>query len=276
VSGFAPMASGGPLRLLRALLRLLGATVRRQMRFTLMLVGAGYGVMLESVRPNSWRRPVRIVYRDTLRQAVGGGLPSTLFVAALTGFGIVAQAVYWLNIVGMAEVTDSLLATVLVREIAPVLVGVILLGRSGMLALTQIGMLTMGGQLRTLQAEGIDPFLLFAMPRALAMTVSAFTLGIIFSLVSLSVGYAVCWVESIETMPVWTFLYNVVCAMKPQDYVGIPFKFLFSGYFLSLCCDLTGMDATREDDVASLMPRGFARGILVIMIINVALTVGLA
>ncbi|AQS87174.1 ABC transporter permease [Neoasaia chiangmaiensis NBRC 101099] len=265
------IAAGG-----RDFLRWLGGATRRQLRFTLMLVGAGWGVLKEAARPNSWRRTVRLEFREALRQATGGGLISTLFVAALTGFGIVAQAVYWLNIVGMAQTTDSLLATVLVREIAPVLVGVILLGRTGMLGLTQTGMLTLGGQMRALQSEGIDPFLMFVMPRTLAMTVSSFSLGILFSAVSLSVGYIVCWVESIETMPIWTFLYDVVCAMDPIDYLGIPLKFLFSGFFVSLSCCLTGMDATQDDSVATLLPRGFARGILVLMIINVALTVGVA
>ncbi|WP_029605798.1 MlaE family ABC transporter permease [Kozakia baliensis] len=260
----------------RSALRWIGIVTRRQLRFSLMLIGASWGVVREALRPNSWRRTVRHEFRVTLRQAVGGGLFSTLFTAALTGFGIVAQAVYWLGIAGMAESTDSLLATVLVREIAPVLVGVILLGRSGMLGLTQAGILAMGGELRSLEAQGIDPFLVLAVPRTLAVTVSSFTLGIMFSLASLSVGYAVCRGEHIISMPIWTFLYDIVGAMRPIDYLGIPLKLVLSGFFLSLTTLLTGLDATNEDDIGSLLPRGFARGIMVIMIVNVTLGVTIA
>lgn len=261
---------------IRAFLHGLGAMTRRQLRFSLMLVGVGWGVLREAIRPNSWRRSVRMEYRHSLRAAAGGGIVSTLVVSALTGFGIVAQTIYWLNVVGMEATTDSILATVLVREIAPVLVGIILLGRNGMLGLTQIGMLTMGGQMRTFEAEGIDPFLFFMVPRALAMTLASFALGMLFSIVSLSVGYIVCWAENIVTQSIWSFLYDILRALEPRDYVSIPLKFLLSGFFVSLSCTLTGMDVTRDDDIATLMPRGFARGIMVLMVINVALTVGFA
>lgn len=279
IQGDGPSRHAGPRHGLpwhRALLDALGALTRRQLRFTLMLVGASWGVARESLMPTSWRRTVLHEFKITLRQAAGGGLFSTLFTAALTGFGIVAQAIYWLGIAGMADSTDSLLATVLVREIAPVLVGIILLGRSAMLSLSQLGQLTTGGELRALQAQGIDPFLTLVVPRALAMTVASFTLGVVFSLVSLSVGYGVCRLNSVITMPIWTFLYDVVGAMKPIDYLGIPLKLVLSGFYLSLATQLTGLDASRSDTLATLLPRGFARGIMVIMIINVVLGVTIA
>ncbi|KXV79983.1 ABC transporter permease, partial [Gluconobacter japonicus] len=172
----------------------------------------------------------RIEFWHSLQQATGGGLLSVLVTAALTGFGIVAQAVYWLGFAGMAQMTGSILSTVMVREIAPVLVGVILLGRSGMLMLTELGTLTTGGQMRVLTGMGIDPFVAFLLPRSLAMTISGFTLGIIFSLTALLVGYAVCRVEDVITMPVWAFLDQVVSSMHPVDYFAIPAKFIFSGF----------------------------------------------
>ncbi|KXV77965.1 ABC transporter permease, partial [Gluconobacter japonicus] len=55
----------------------------------------------------------------------------------------------------------------------------------------------------------------------------------------------------------------------------IPAKFIFSGFTVGVCSCLSGMDATTEDDLASLLPRGFARGILSIMTINVVLSVWL-
>ncbi|GAB6854840.1 MlaE family ABC transporter permease [Asaia astilbis] len=264
------------LPLYRRFLGGLGGLTRRQVRFPLMLIGASWGVVSEACRPTSWRRTVLHEFKTTLRQAAGGGLFSTLFTAALTGFGIVAQAIYWLGIAGMADTTDSLLATVLVREIAPVLVGVILLGRSAMLSLTQIGQLTIGGELRALQAQGIDPFMTLVVPRTLAMMLSSFTLGVVFSVIALSVGYGVCRFNSILTMPLWTFLYNIVGAMRPIDYLGIPLKLIISGFLLSLATQLTALDATRSDTLATLLPRGFARGILVIMVVNVILGVTVA
>lgn len=61
---------------------------------------------------------------------------------------VVSQAAYWLGYAGMAQMTGSILVSVLVREIAPILVGIILMGRSGMLSLTEIGMMVLGGEVR--------------------------------------------------------------------------------------------------------------------------------
>jgi len=252
----------------------LGSLTRRQVRFSLMLVSASYSVFSEAIRPNSWRRTVRFEFRNALTQAAGGGLYSTLFTAALTGYGIVAQAVYWLGLAGMAQLTGSILVTVLVREIAPVLVGVILLGRSGMLTLTQVGLLTTGGQMRVLQSQGLDPFITIVMPRTLAMMVAAFTLGVMFGGTALGAGYVVCRMQGVVNGSIWTFFLDVVGAMHPVDYFVVPAKCILSGFFVGLCSCLTGLDATSEDDIGTLQPRGFARGILVVMVVNVAFSVG--
>ncbi|WP_236646410.1 MlaE family ABC transporter permease [Aristophania vespae] len=192
-------------------------------------------------------------------------------MAVLTGLGIVAQAIFWLGFAGIAQMTGSILSTVLVREIAPVLVGIILLGRSGMLILTDLGNLTLQGQLRILNGQGIDPFIAFILPRSLAMTVSGFTLGMIFSVIALGTGYVVCWLKNIVTMPIWSFMFQVINSVHPTDYISIPLKFLLSGFAVGLSCCLSGMDITTEDNLTTLLPRGFSRGIMSVMAINVVL-----
>lgn len=268
-----PVAGALPVHerfaLIQDVLAMIGHVARAQPRFMLILIGAGWGVVCQGVQPISWRRLVRREFWRTLCQATGGGLLSVLVVAVITGFGIVAQAVYWLGFAGMAQMTGSILARVLVREIAPVLVGIILLGRTGMLIVAQLGMMTTQGKLRILSGMGIDPFIAFVMPRTIALTVSGFTLGTIFSVVALGMGYVVCWMKGIVTMPVWSFMFQVAGSVSPPDYLGIPLKFLLSGFAVGLCCCLSGMDVTRADSLTSLIPRGFSRGILSILIINV-------
>ncbi|MDF7674832.1 ABC transporter permease [Acetobacteraceae bacterium ESL0709] len=250
-----------------------GRVARSQPRFMLIMIGAAWGVVREAIQPVTWRRSVQIEFWRNLRQMTGGGLVSVLVVAVLTGFGIVAQAVYWLGFAGMAQMTGSILSTVLVREIAPVLVGIILLGRSGMLIVTDLGNITLQKQLRVLNGQGIDPFIALLLPRSLAMTVSGFTLGMVFSLIALTMGYFVCWMKNIVTMPIWSFMFQVISSVHPEDYISIPLKFLLSGFAVGLSCCLSGMDITSEDDLTTILPKGFSRGIMSVMAINVALDV---
>ena len=207
-----------------------------------------------------------------LRQAAGGGLPATLFTASLAGIGMVSQLLYWLGLAGLGQLTGSLLVTVLLREVAPVLVGVILLGRSGMLTVTELGLRRGRGQIRTLVADGIDPFTLLVVPRALAFAVAAFTLGIAFALFSLIAGYAVSASLGSAYGSWWAFLAHVLGAMSAQDYVIVPAKFVLVGFGVGVCSCLSGL-AGEDAPVAVLLPRGFARGILTVMAIDIGFTV---
>lgn len=72
------------------------------------------------------------------------GLVATMFAGVLTGVAAVSQVIYWLGLTGLATMTGSILINVVVREIAPILVGVLLLGRNGMLSTTELGLLSIG------------------------------------------------------------------------------------------------------------------------------------
>ncbi len=249
-----------------------GQFTRVRLGFLLILAAASWGVLQEAVRPMSWRRTVRHEFVLTMRQATAGGLATIMVTAALAGIAMVYEALYWLGVAGEAQLTGSVLVTVLVRELMPLLVGMILLGRSGMLTVTELGMLRIGGQIRTLTAQGIDPFLLLVLPRTLAFALSSFTLGILFAATALVSGYIVSSAFGSLQDSLWDFLDKVVSAMTVNDYMLVPAKLLVTGFLVGLSSCLTGLTATADDDLARLLPRGFVHGILVVMITNILLT----
>ncbi len=250
-----------------------GAFARLRVGFLLQFSAASWGVLSEGIRPATWRRTVRAEFMTSLRQAAGGGLPSTLFTASLAGVGMVSQLLYWLGLAGLGQLTGSLLVTVLLREVAPVLVGVILLGRSGMLAVAELGLRSRSGQIRTLAADGIDPFGLLVVPRALAFAVASFTLGVAFALFSLIAGYVVSASFGNLYGSWWSFLSHVLAAMSAFDYLIIPLKFVLIGFGVGVCSCLSGLVVAAEAPIAMLLPRGFARGMLTVMAIDIAFTV---
>jgi hypothetical protein len=70
---------------------------------------------------------------------------------------MVSQALYWLGQAGQEELIGPVVVMVLVREVAPLLVGFILLGRSGVVVVSEIGELQIGGQVSTLAARRPSP-----------------------------------------------------------------------------------------------------------------------
>jgi phospholipid/cholesterol/gamma-HCH transport system permease protein len=230
-----------------------------------------WGVLLEARRPRSWRRPVRREFRRALRQSVGGGLAMALVTSALAGLTLVAEALYWLGLAGQQELEGSLLVTMLVRELTPLLIGVVLLGRNGTVTVAELGLLQLGGQVRVLVAQGIDPVLLLVMPRTVAYALASFTLGILFILSTLLVGFAAGSLLGAVHGSLWGFLDSVLGAMQVADFAIFPVQMLCTGALVALTTSLTGLTATPEDDTGRLLPRGFVRGVLAVILTSLIL-----
>jgi len=185
---------------------------------------------------------------------------------------MVSQALYWLGEAGQRELIGPVLVIVLVREVTPLLVGVIVLGRSGVVVVSEIGELQIGGQVRTLVAQGLDPFLLLVLPRACALAIGSFTLGILFVLAALLSGFLAGSLLGAVGISIWSFLDRVLLAMHPIDFAVFPAKMFVIGLLIALTCFLTGLTATAQDELADLLPRGFVRGVVAILLASVVLS----
>lgn len=264
-----PVSRGNPLlRWVRRRLAWLGRMTRRYLRFPLLLAAFSLGVVLDGLRWQSWRRPVRAEFWRSLRIDLGGSLVATIFVAALIGIGMVFQALYWLRVAGQEDVAGTILVTVLVREVTPLLIGIILLGRGGTVILSELGSLQISGQGRATRALGVDPFLLLVMPRGIAGAFAAYTLGILFLLSTLFVGFVTASLLGVLSGSLWAFLDDILAATAPVDFVIFPVKMLSIGLMVTTTTALTALAATEGDNIGHLISRGFMRGMLAIMLVS--------
>ena len=258
---------------LRRSLAAIGRFTRARVSFALTVFALAFGVLRELPLPTSWRRTARAEFTRSLRQVIaGGGLATTLIAAALIGIAMVAQALFWLREAGQEEQIGSILVAVLVREVTPIIVGLIVLGRSGMAAAVEIGGLRQGGQTNMLAALGLDPFRLLILPRATAFAVGTYSLGIIFVVAAMSVGYVVRELSGAGAMTWWQFFATVLGAMSPTDFAIFPAKMLVIGLLVALTSALNGMIGATGDDGSRLVPRAFVDGTLAIMLTSVLLS----
>ena len=261
---------------IRQLLAAIGRFARERVSFGLTVCALGFGVLRELPLPSSWRRPVRTEFIRALRQAVErGGLAATLVAAALIGIAMVAQALFWLNEAGQEKLIGSILVTVLVREVAPIVVGLIVLGRSGMAVAVEIGGLRLGGQTNMLAALGLDPFRFLILPRAAALAIATYTLGVMFVVASISIGFVVQNLSGAAAMSLWQFFSTLLGAMSPADFAIFPAKMLVIGLLVALTSALNGLEVRRGDDPSRLVQRAFVDGTLAIMLTSVLLSLAL-
>jgi phospholipid/cholesterol/gamma-HCH transport system permease protein len=160
-----------------------------------------------------------------------------------------------------------------VRETAPVLVGLILLGRSGTVAVVEFGAIKAAGQLNLLEAQGIDPFTLLVLPRVVAMAIAGFTLGMFFLVAAIGSGWLAAESLGLRQVGAFGFAGDVVAATQRRDFLLFAAKLGLIGGLVALTSAVTGMSATRRDTPSYLLPRAFVRGMLAVLLTSALLTV---
>lgn len=259
----------------RGVLAAIGAPVRRRFGLLLAVSALAAHVAAQVPRPDAWRRPVRAEFRRTLAQAAGGGLSAVLLTATIVGLAAVYQAIYWLSVAGQEGAVGRVIVLVLVREVAPLLVGFILLGRSGMPMLVEIGALQSAGQVRALAGLGLDPFRLLVLPRAAALAAASFALGVLFVLVALTAGFVAGALLGVVRLGPFEFLSAVLRAMSARDFAVFPVKLLLIGLLVALTACETALATPRGAPAATLLPLGFARGIVAVLLASILLTLAI-
>ena len=253
-------------------LAVIGAAVRVYSAYVLQLTALTWGVVREGMWPATWRRTIRARFRWTLTRAVWGPLGTIVVTATIVGLVLVFEAIYWLRTAGQEEQIGRILVVVLFREITPLLVGIILLGRGGMATVAELGMLKAEGEVAILRAEGIDIFQYLVLPRAAAFALAGFTLGVLFVAISLISGFITGSLAGVVNTSVFGFLDNVLRAMSIRDLAIFPAKLLLIGLVVALACCITGLSARDSDTPSSLLPRGFTRGVTGILTVTLLLS----
>jgi phospholipid/cholesterol/gamma-HCH transport system permease protein len=192
--------------------------------------------------------------------------------ASIVGLAMVYQALYWLQMAGEITKVGRVLVLVLVRDLAPLLVGLVVLGRSGTVVLVELGAMQQRGQVRRLDALGIDPLIYLVMPRVLAITVATFALTILFIATALTAGYVVGFAFGAIKITFAAFLDNFVRAIEPRDYLVLPVKALTIGFVIGFTCCFVALNPGRTaTDITRFLPRGFVRAVLAVLVVAGAL-----
>ena len=195
-------------------------------------------------------------------------LPTTVATGMLLGFALVTQAVYWLEQTG-TQLVGPIIVVILVREFTPILIGLIVFGRSGTATLIELGEAQPRGWLRQLERQGIDPLVMLVLPRAFGFAIGAFCLATVL-LVS-TLARATSWPRAgagfLLDLAISAEL--VLRAMNVGDFIFPPLKCITIGFLVALACCATALARRDEsDELKLLVPRGFVRSALAILVVN--------
>jgi phospholipid/cholesterol/gamma-HCH transport system permease protein len=244
-----------------------------QIHGLIQFIGIAVAVVWQGLRPLTWRRTVRAEFLEQCHQVGMQALPFILITGCLVGLGIVYQAIYWLRLFGQSEFTGPILVLILVREIAPLFVALIVIGRSGSVILMELGNMRINGQLRMLDAQGIDPFLFLVIPRAAAVAVSMFSLTIAFITIALSSGIIASNVLGSLEFTMYDFVFVILAEMGFAEFAIIPLKTVLIGFVVALIACITGFSvAGSRSELLAALPRGITKSVLATLFISSMLT----
>jgi phospholipid/cholesterol/gamma-HCH transport system permease protein len=130
-------------------------------------------------------------FGDTIQQAdlIGvGSLPIVLLTGFFTGAVLALQSSNTLQRFGSLSLIGQLVALSMVRELGPVLTGLMVAGRNASGMASELGSMKVTEQIDAMRALGTDPTKKLVTPRVVGTTVMLFFLTIISDLVGLAGG----------------------------------------------------------------------------------------
>jgi phospholipid/cholesterol/gamma-HCH transport system permease protein len=169
------------------------AAAARADRLLAPLAGLGRGGIFLALLLPHLLRPWRQA-RVTLRQLHFIGARSTTVVAVAGGFvGMVVALQFYDTLVrfGAVGMLGAAVGLSLIRELAPVLTALIVIGRVGSAMCAELGIMRSDSQIDALECMAIDPFTYLVAPRFFATLLAVPLLTAIFNVVGIGGGWFV-------------------------------------------------------------------------------------
>ncbi|HNX93540.1 MAG TPA: ABC transporter permease [Holophaga sp.] len=131
------------------------------------------------------------VTRMQVRFTALDALALTLFTALLLGGITLLQVFSQLSGFGAENYLSQLMARLVLRELGPLLVAIVVIGRSGTAIAAELASMRLNGEIDALCAMGVNPLQFVLAPRVVGGMISMFTLIICFDAAALLGGFFV-------------------------------------------------------------------------------------
>src|ERR687897_698832 len=177
-------------------------------------------------------------YRDVVQQfdAIGiGSLTVVLLTGTFTGMVLALQSGLTLAQFGARSMVGRLVSASIVKELGPVLTGLMVAGRVGSGIAAELGSMMVTDQIAALRALGTDPIRKLVIPRILA----GIAMMPLLTVISTAVGMVGGWVVTLLVLRVASTVYwnSVVQGLYIQDvWMGLIKPFFLGFAIVSIGC----------------------------------------
>lgn len=160
-----------------------------------------------------------------------GSLPIVVLTGFFTGCVLALQSATSLKQFGAVGLTGRLVALSMVKELGPVLTGLMVSGRNASGMASEIGSMKVSEQIDAMRALGTDPIRKLIVPRLVATVVMLFFLTIISDACGTAGGALIAVL--LLKLNGSSFFHTAYMALIPGDIVEGLVKPLFSGFIIA-------------------------------------------
>ncbi|HEX8912749.1 MAG TPA: ABC transporter permease [Humisphaera sp.] len=256
-----------------AFLRFIGDGAITWVRWWVHLAAVVAAILRLAPLRSTWPRTVR---QTLARQILFSGIEGTRFAAlaaVLVGVAVVVQAQLWLYRLGQTTLLGPLLVTVVVREVGPLLANIVAIGRTGNAIAVELANMKTLGEVRVLDAQGIDPMIYLVIPRAIGLTISVLCLTVVMVTASLAGGYLFGVLVGAKTGTPGMFARSIVGAIGPLDAVSVLLKATVPSLLAGTICCTEGLSVRGVvTEIPPAVTRAIQRSLVVLFVVSIAIS----
>jgi phospholipid/cholesterol/gamma-HCH transport system permease protein len=205
----------------------------------------------------------------TAWQAAG---PVALLGLAVGVFAIV-EGVTGLGALSGAESLGRMVTVIVLREIAPLLTGVLVIVRSVTAITAELGLMRVNREIEAMEIMGIPPIRQLVAPRIVGGLISLFGLSVAFSAVALLGGFVIA--QLLVNLPAKVFFGSVLSATRPADVGAFLAKTLLGGLGIFATACYHGLDVgSSPSEVPAAVSRASLNALILLVGVHAIVTVG--
>lgn len=211
---------------------------------------------------------------ETFHQMVLIGVRA-LPMAALTSFSIgltlAMQAAGELRKMGVLSFVPDLVAVSLLRELGPLLIAVIVIGRSGSAVTAELGTMKVSEEIEALEVMAINPIRFLVVPRVIAMLVMLPALTIFGDCVGMVGGWSICHF-ALHFDTAGYIIRSMTHAHAWDLYSGLIKSFVFAWLIITIACHMGLQVEGGAEGVGQSTTQSVVWSLLIMLIANALLT----
>lgn len=217
----------------------LGETARGIVSFALITLGV---VVTKSGEAPAVIRPL---IRAQIAKSGLRLLPMVGFLALALGFVVIGQTVALLTQYGAQDMMGTIMVTVVVRELGPLVTALVVLMRVGTATVIELGTARALGEVEALEAMAIDPVHYLVVPRVLGIAASVAALTSYLILGAILSGYVFAFVQDVPVTP-GEYFRQLALALTWQDFLLLGLKTLSFGSIIAVVTCYQGLARPLE------------------------------